>query len=380
MFDEPLVLLGEDGVQFFDPYKPKAYCIAGPSWVNNHAHVLRTRHPIDRRFLLHYLNNFDFHGYANGTTRLKLTQAAIKRIPVVHPDLDEQRRIVNILEDHLSRLDAAESGLALTRARLSSLMERVVISALVGGTVQGERANANLQPAGTVDGDLADLPSGWTWRRLGELAEVVGGVTKDSKRQADPAYVEVPYLRVANVQRGYLDLENVVTIRVPPAKSEALRLLPGDVLMNEGGDRDKLARGWVWEGQIENCIHQNHVFRARVSDNSIDPRLLSWAANTIGAKWAERNGRQSVNLASISLSAIRRMPVPVPPIKLQPKIVAQITQTLEATRRLDASVDNRLRQSGGLRRALLAAAFSGRLTGRSNYFDEVEESTEVAAS
>jgi len=220
---------------------------------------------------------------------------------------------------------------------------------------------------------LPDLPVGWTWRRLGEVSDVVGGVTKDSKRQADPAFVKVPYLRVANVQRGRLDLGKVTTIRVPASKAKALRLLDGDVLMNEGGDRDKLARGWVWEGQIEDCIHQNHVFRARIVDGAIEPKLLSWAANTIGGRWAERNGKQSVNLASISLTKIRQMPVPVPPKGVQPELVKQLEDQLHACDRLAVSLNEARARAATLRRSLLAAAFSGRLTGRSIDLEMVEE-------
>src|SRR5690349_7635001 len=106
---------------------------------------------------------------------------------------------------------------------------------------------------------LPSIPSSWAWTTLGEIAEVVGGVTKDTKKQSDPALPLVPYLRVANVQRGRIDLRSVAEIRVPSATAERLRLRPGDVLLNEGGDRDKLGRGWIWEGQLSECIHQNHV-------------------------------------------------------------------------------------------------------------------------
>jgi len=171
-----------------------------------------------------------------------------------------------------------------------------------------------------------DIPKTWEWATLGEIAEVVGGVTKDSKKQSDPTYVEVPYLRVANVQRGYLDLSNVATIRVSPAKAEKLTLEPGDVLMNEGGDRDKLGRGWVWDGQIPNCIHQNHVYRARILGGVLHPKLLAWHANGFGRDWFLRNGLQSVNLASISLSRVKEFPVPVPPLAEQRRIVAALEE------------------------------------------------------
>ncbi len=108
IFDEELLILGEDGVQFLDPYKPKAYRISGPSWVNNHAHVLRPiRTRVNIYFLLHYLNQFNYAGFANGTTRLKLTQGAMNQIPVPLPPLAEQDKIVEIVEDHLSRLEAS---------------------------------------------------------------------------------------------------------------------------------------------------------------------------------------------------------------------------------------------------------------------------------
>lgn len=156
LFDEDLVLLGEDGVQFLDPVKKKAYRVAGRTWVNNHAHVLRARPAVDWRYLEHYLNHFDYRGFANGTTRLKLTQGAMRQIPVALPPLDEQRRIVDILEDHLSRLDAA--GAAVTTAASRTEMLRWATA-----------ARWTLRPSAPVrDVPLADL-----------LTEYVGGVWGD---------------------------------------------------------------------------------------------------------------------------------------------------------------------------------------------------------
>ena len=123
IFNEELLILGEDGVQFFDPNKPKAYKISGPAWVNNHAHVLRPRkEKVLLTFLLHFLNQFNYVGYANGTTRLKLTQGAMNSIPVRLPSIDEQHKIVELLEDHLSRLDAALIDLQKARKMCSSLL------------------------------------------------------------------------------------------------------------------------------------------------------------------------------------------------------------------------------------------------------------------
>jgi len=339
--------------------------------------VVRPGPGVDARYLAAFLSSDGvrrrWSKAARGTNINNLKKSDLTPTPVPLPSLDEQRHIIDILEDHLSRLDSAGVGLDTTGSRILRLQDRFIKSRLLGESELGPRIPAAIKPAGVDDGTLNDLPSGWFWQRLGDLADVVGGITKDAKRQSNPDLVEVPYLRVANVQRGRLDLAHVATIRVSPSKAAALQLLPGDVLLNEGGDRDKLARGWIWEGQIAGCIHQNHVFRARVRDAQIEAPLLSWAANTIGAPWAERNGRQSVNLASISLSRIRLMPVPVPPRQLQARLVQIINEQLSVIDRMRAGVVSAQRTSAALRRSLLGAAFSGQLTGRVSDMEIVEE-------
>jgi type I restriction enzyme, S subunit len=100
LFDESLVLLGEDSVPFFDLYKHKAYKVAGKVWINNHVHVLRVKdNTLDARFFTHYLNFFDYTGFVSGSTRLKLTQAAMRIIPIPLPPLLEQKRIADKLEE-----------------------------------------------------------------------------------------------------------------------------------------------------------------------------------------------------------------------------------------------------------------------------------------
>jgi type I restriction enzyme S subunit len=172
--------------------------------------------------------------------------------------------------------------------------------------------------------------------------------------------VEVPYLRVANVQRGYLDLRNVATIRVPSEKATALALRCGDVLFNEGGDRDKLGRGWIWSGEIDGCIHQNHVFRARLREG-FEPRFVSWHGNTFGRTWFEANGRQTTNLASLNLTTLKAFPVPAPPLDEQRCIVARVEEQLSAIDALRAAIERAQKRSASLRRSVLERAFRGEL-------------------
>jgi type I restriction enzyme S subunit len=138
-------------------------------------------------------------------------------------------------------------------------------------------------------------------------------------------------------------------------------LRPGDILFNEGGDRDKLGRGWVWNGELPECIHQNHVFRARRFDPAINPKLVSWYANTFGQQFFFDEGKHTTNLASISMTKLKALPVPIPPPDEQTRIVAAIEKQFT---RLEAGVAALRRVQANLKRyraAVLKAACEGRL-------------------
>ena len=204
------------------------------------------------------------------------------------------------------------------------------------------------------------LPRGWKWMALGNIAEVVGGVTKGQQFRPKDVVVEVPYLRVANVQREHLQLDEILTIKTTQQKAKALKLMPGDLLLNEGGDRDKLGRGWIWNGEVPDCVHQNHVFRARI-ENGLPPKFVAYYTNSLGQAFFFAKAKQTTNLASISLSKIRQLPVPVPPNDVAEQIVTQLEARLS---RLDKAASDLRKVESKLARhraAVLAAATAGTL-------------------
>lgn len=217
-----------------------------------------------------------------------------------------------------------------------------------------------IEPTPPDTRDLPALPEGWTWASLGQVTFISGGVTVDKKR-APATPISVPYLRVANVQRGQLDLAEVKTITIDEALLPDLRLQAGDILLNEGGDRDKVGRGWVWEGQIETCVHQNHVFKARPASDLISPFALSMYLNEMGRQFFIDQGKQTTNLASISLKKISQAPIPVSPAAETSEILKMVELLLSHVQRqvqqvlLDTSSCTTLRQS------ILSAAFKGEL-------------------
>lgn len=338
-----------------------------PLAYSNHMTRLRFSKGILPQFIAHQLHYMWEIGYFRSVMSHHVNQASVAsktllKTPIVLPPTAEQRRIIAALERHLSCLAAGEASVESAKSRLSRFRNQIIAKGCTGSLL-GEVTSFASPPAsiGLQDGPVPSIPASWKWVRLHEIADVVGGVTKDAKKQADPKFREVPYLRVANVQRGRLDLSNVSTIRVSANKIEQLALKEGDVLLNEGGDRDKLARGWIWQGQLPVCIHQNHVFRVRIRDKIIDPRLLAWHANSFGKNWAELNGKQSVNLASISLAKIRQLPVPVPPKSEQERIVQRIDSFIDVIDRLFDTIEKASVRAQRLRRSLLAEAFAGRL-------------------
>jgi len=302
--------------------------------------VLRAEPKVDPRYLSYFVSSSQVRDkwslLARGTNINNLKAGDVASTVVPLPPLAEQECIVDGIEEQFSRIDAGAAALERVRKNLKRM-----------------RTAAFATIADSVD----------SWITLGEIADVVGGVTKDGKRQSDPSFIEVPYLRVANVQRGFLDLNVVTTIRVPPATARNLRLEPGDILFNEGGDRDKLGRGWIWEGKISDCIHQNHVFRARLRTERFEPKFVSMHGNTFGRTWFETMGKQTTNLASLNLTTLKSFPVPDLPIERQCEIVAEVEREVSLVDALELAADHSFARCDSLRSAILAAAFSGELCG-----------------
>lgn len=339
-----------------------------------------------------------------GTTIKHLTGAGLAQVEFPIPPLAEQQRIVAKIEEIFSALDAGVAALERAKSNLKRYRAAVVKAGIEGtltktwraGHPQTEPASKLLErtlaerrrrweveqlakyaaaereppknwkekyvePIPLNSAGLPELPEGWCWAPLDSLARVIGGITKDQKKASQPGMREVPYLRVANVQRGWLDLTDMKTI---PASSEdiaELRLVPGDVLFTEGGDRDKLGRGWVWKGEIEECIHQNHIFRGRLFSDEMQPSFLSHHGNAFGKEWFVKAGKQTTNLASINLGILRRFPIPVPPIAEQVEIVTTLEEKLSEIAAAETVVDHSLLRAARLRQSILRQAFEGKL-------------------
>lgn len=192
------------------------------------------------------------------------------------------------------------------------------------------------------------------WRRvhLRDVAEVRTGLAKNSRTVGD--LVDRPYLRVANVQDGHVDLTTVKTIAVERSEASRYELRDGDVLMTEGGDFDKLGRGTVWRGEIPGCLHQNHVFAVRPDESQVLPEFLSaWTASTVGRRYFAGSSKQTTNLASINSSQVKAAQIALPPLPEQRTIVRALAAIESQRARVTALVQARRNLKRGLMQQLL---------------------------
>lgn len=343
------------------------------------------------RFLTYALNSPGTRRRAkaivHGVGRPRLNQGEIKAIelPVAPPE--EQRRIVARIEELFSRLDAGVAALRHAKAQLQRYRQSVLAAAVTGRLTQAWREQIpDTEPANELlkrileqrreqwnargkykDPDSPDIskmpeiPARWQWARLDAICAIGSGMSvSQNRKNRNP--IEVPYLRVANVQRGHLLLDEMKRMEIDKNRLSDLALKKGDVLFNEGGDRDKLGRGWIWEGQVESCITQNHVFRASAYDlDATLPKFISHWGNIFGQQFFLDEGTQTTNLASINKGVLSSFPVPIPPIAEQHQIVAEVEARTTAIDHLEAELDRQTTRSNCLRQSTLRSAFSGSL-------------------
>ena len=176
----------------------------------------------------------------------------------------------------------------------------------------------------------------WEKVTLGDVATIQTGVAKNEGYSGET--IEIPYLRVANVQDGFLDLSEIKKIKIPVEKKNRFLLQKGDVIMTEGGDFDKLGRGTIWDGQITPCAHQNHLFVVRTDCTKLNPYFLSYlSASSYGRLYFRLSSKQSTNLASINSTQLSLFPILLPTLEEQKRIVDTISiwdSTIEKTEKL----------------------------------------------
>lgn len=253
-------------------------------------------------------------------TNLHLEEIRDFQIPL--PPLPQQRKIARILTTLDNVIIQTEALIAKYQAIKQGLMHDLF--------TRGVDATGKLRPPQSEAPELYKslenrfIPASWHIASLSDFADVSGGVTL-GREISGTGVVSLPYLRVANVQDGYVDLSEIKNVEILKSEIDRYALCPGDVLMTEGGDFDKLGRGTVWKGQISPCLHQNHVFRVRPVSVDLNSDYLSHlTASAYGRNYFLMCAKQTTNLASINATQVKAFPLILPSPEEQLAIVGHI--------------------------------------------------------
>ena len=256
---------------------------------------------------------------AVGGGQPNISQETIKQLWLPLPPLSTQDIIVRNLDATCSKIDDLLTSVHASIEEYKKLKQAVITQAVTKG-VRGER---EMKDSGVEW--IGEIPKEWRKTQLRHCATIKSGITLGKSYSKDTVLIERPYLRVANVQGGYVDLNDLATIEVTPDEDLKYRLHSGDVLMTEGGDRDKLGRGCVWHGEIEPCLHQNHVFAVQTNETILLPEFLEYlTASDVGRSYFDVTAIKTTNLACTSSSKVLAFTIPLPPIEEQIEIVSYI--------------------------------------------------------
>ena len=232
------------------------------------------------------------------------------------PPFEEQRRIADFLDAECSRIDAVIEKTRASIEEYTKLKQSVITQAVTKGIRPGRK----MKDSGIEW--IGEIPEEWDTVKLKYFSKIRSGITLGKVYPAETELFEYPYLRVANVQGSYTSLEDIATIMVTKDEAKKYCLEDGELLMTEGGDRDKLGRGAVWHAEISPCLHQNHVFALRTDSEKLLAEYVSYLSESlVGRDYFDVTANQSVHLASTNSTTIMNFIIPFPSLREQEEII-----------------------------------------------------------
>lgn len=293
---------------------------------------------IDAEYLYTFLQSpkfiFSVSGHEQSLGVPHISPAQIESIEIPLPQIEKQRQIAARLKAQLAEVSKARQA-AEAQLRDAHTLYAVILKE-------------------TFLNEASEI---WPRIELGEVGDVVAGITLGRKTNGK-ATRPIPYLRVANVKDGHLDLSDVSTIEATDDEIERLLLQPGDILLTEGGDPDKLGRGTFWSGELEECIHQNHIFRVRFpSDLYLPEFIAAQIGSTYGKDYFFAHAKKTTGIATINQKVLKSFPVLSPPIEAQKDVLESLSSRLDKAVRIIQAAKKQLNDINLLPRKILAQAF-----------------------
>ena len=401
IFDGEHVLLGEDGAPFLDPFKVKSYLVGGKFWVNNHAHILKAA--ISNRYLSRYLNQIDYSDYVTGTTRLKLTQNALKRIPVLVAPTAEQHRIVTKIEELFSELDKGIESLKTARAKLnvyrqavlkhafegkltaqwrgehleakpaSELLQRILVERRRGweenqlrkfaekGKAPSKNWKAKYKEPATADTtDLPLLPDSWCWSSIDQLIrEPLRNGHSAVASQTDGG---IPTFSISAVTDGDFSAKNIKMTSADPLKVQDLWIESDDIFVQRSNTPELVGTARRYRGENGRAIFPDLLIRIRVT-SSVLSAFVELALQSVRCHAYFRHKSQGISgsMPKIDQDVVRLAAIPIPPLPEQEAIIEAVEGQLTVIDHIEAEIDGQLLKADSLRQSVLKKAFAGEL-------------------
>jgi type I restriction enzyme S subunit len=318
---------------------------------------------------------------ASGTTFKEISGKKFAETPILLPPLAEQHRIVETLEYHLSRLDAATRGLTTAQSRTKSLQKSAIERVMNGGldarsdgdtpveillehigvelstTSQG-KARKVANPA-TLS-PYASPPSHWTVQPLGSLARKIEYGTS-AKAHADPSESDIPVLRMGNIQDGQIDLQRLKYLPISHPDVSKLTLIDGDLLFNRTNSAELVGKSAVYRSAMGPATFASYLIRCQFA-HGIEPEWVSLCINSPeGRRYIRSVAAQQVGQANVNGAKLASFPIPLPPYGEQLRLLTELREWNERVERTSSVTQYALKRSDNLRLSLLRVAFSGNL-------------------
>lgn len=271
------------------------------------------------------------------------------------PPLREQTRIAEFLDRKTTQIDQAITQ----KERLIELLKERRQILINNAVTHGLNPNVKMKDSGVEW--IGEIPEHWEVIKLKFFCNVQTGVTL-GKNYLSRNLRSFPYLRVANVQMGYFKLDDVAEISMPEGEAQKYFVRPGDILVTEGGDLDKLGRGTVWKGEIKNCLHQNHIFAIRVDNTVATSEFVSiYLESDNGRRYFTTTANKTTNLASTNGTKLGNIPIALPPRKEQDNILNYISTISEKVNIAISLKEKEIEKLKEYKATLINAAVTGKI-------------------
>ena len=328
--------------------------IVSPAYIVLHEKFDRSTKFAEYFFLAMWMHQI-FNQLGADGVRSNIGTSALLNLPFIIVPNDEQSAIAAYLDTQCAKIDEI---IAQAKASIEDYKQWKA-SIIYEAVTKGLDSNVKMKDSGIEW--IGKVPTHWRVTKIKNFVSIRSGITLGKQYPPGTQLISCPYLRVANVKAEYVDLQDVATIMVTSEEAEKYALKSGELLMTEGGDRDKLGRGTIWHGEIPGCLHQNHVFAVQVNEKYMLTKFLDYlTASPVGREYFDLTAKKTTNLASTNSTTILQFSVPIPPLPEQEKIIAILDRNTATINEVIAEKETLMSDLESYKKSLIYEVVTGK--------------------